>query len=333
MTSEAEKKEIDEIALDWLATLQSDSLTPEEEQQFYDWLEADEANQKAYIAAEHLWQRGEALAHAQNMQQSAVDSLNIKPKPNRRVQYFWLSSAAMLLVAALTSVFFLSMEEQVPSPLSYATRLGEQQTVALPEGSSITLNTQTKVDVVIGLEGERRVTLKEGEVFFNVASNPDKPFKVRTPHGMVKVLGTQFAVYQKGLESSVTVLEGEVALYPGTDRWEESKEPIILSTNESLSLGIAESVVKKVDSDKLLSWRAKMLYFEGQPLSEVVEALNRYYGKSIILQGSDLNIKPVYASLSLESNFSDNLALLKASLNLSESSSSAASEIILRAAN
>lgn len=91
----------------------------------------------------------------------------------------------------------------------YSTVQGEQRTVALPDGSMVYLNTDTAIAVVYG-DDERWVELLRGEALFQVASNPDRPFRVIAEGGMTEAVGTAFVIREDPVDTVVTVTEGVV---------------------------------------------------------------------------------------------------------------------------
>jgi transmembrane sensor len=94
----------------------------------------------------------------------------------------------------------------------YVTATGEQRTIHLSDGSTIELNSKSRVRVLFS-ERERDVDLLEGQALFHVAKNPTRPFLVRASGTTVRAVGTQFDVYRKSSGTTVTVVEGRVAVY------------------------------------------------------------------------------------------------------------------------
>lgn len=95
---------------------------------------------------------------------------------------------------------------------NYVTRIGQQKTHLLADGSSVQLNTNSRVRVDYG-EQYRDIYLQQGEVYFDVAKDEGKPFRVFAGGGRVQAIGTAFVVRLKaGRAVQVTVTEGRVAL-------------------------------------------------------------------------------------------------------------------------
>ena len=101
---------------------------------------------------------------------------------------------------------------QLASPV-YATAIGEQRSIELSDGSTVILNSKSKVRVRYS-KTERLVDLLEGQALFHVAQDSVHPFIVSASGTRVRAVGTQFDVYQRRSSTTVTVLEGRVAILP-----------------------------------------------------------------------------------------------------------------------
>ena len=115
--------------------------------------------------------------------------------------------AAVLILAALMHysgvLVYLSAD--------YATATGQQRRVALPDGSTLLLNSGSAVALDFGA-AHRRVRLIEGEAFFEVVRDPDRPFQVTGRFADVEVTGTAFAVRATGERDNVTLQHGSVSV-------------------------------------------------------------------------------------------------------------------------
>ena len=122
-------------------------------------------------------------------------------------------------VAALVAVFVIgfSMNIQTPSPVHisgngvYETRVGEQNAITLVDGTVIELNTASRVQVDYTAQ-RRSIRLMQGEAFFTVNKDPHRVFEVAAGSGVVRAIGTAFAVRFNEQALTVSVTEGKVAL-------------------------------------------------------------------------------------------------------------------------
>lgn len=194
----------------------------------------------------------------------------------------------------------------------YNTATGEQRSIALEDGTTIDLNSRSKLRVRYD-DHRRIVELKEGQALFKVAKDPNRPFTVQSNGTEVRAVGTQFDVYRKTTGTIVTVLEGEVAVtniqkVPGTPITGVSGlshvHEVSVSAGQQLTvptLAAAEACtraqcpseadiqlpdasanpatstdIKPVDTTAAIAWTRRQLVFQATPLSEVVDEFNRH---------------------------------------------------------
>jgi transmembrane sensor len=124
--------------------------------------------------------------------------------PSRRI--LAAASCAFVLVLAGTAWWKV---ERFPS---YRTDIGERRSITLADGSTVDLNARSRLRVEF-TKGERRVELMEGQALFQVAKDKNRPFIVSSGAATVRAVGTQFDVDRKVTGTTVTVLEGRVAVY------------------------------------------------------------------------------------------------------------------------
>ena len=283
------------------------------------WKAADGKYQREFIATAHLLADMEGLA-------DDPDILALKDRPApiplrertsarpSRWTYApaWTTAALVVMAVALFGYFDRhSHSISDDSVQRHVTRIGEQKTVQLADGSTITLNTGTQLLVDITAR-ERKVILERGEAWFDVAADAQRPFTVDTGFRSVTVLGTQFNIHKLPDQLQVAVIEGMVAMHSSQEA--PSQIAPLLSEQGSDKSGrqyrigpgwVAEfDVVRQQISayapdnmQALYSWRSGVLDFDGAPLVEVVRELNRYSGKKILIEDAgiiDLKVLGVF---------------------------------------
>lgn len=139
-----------------------------------------------------------------------ADSANRARRRNRRVPRRIFAAASAIFVLVTAGVVWQTQRY----PL-YTTDIGERRSITLTDGSTLDLNARSKVRVEFS-GAERRVELLDGQALFDVAKDPQRPFIVRSGEAIVRAVGTQFDVYRKDSGTTVTVLEGRVAVYNST---------------------------------------------------------------------------------------------------------------------
>lgn len=129
------------------------------------------------------------------------------PSAQRRYaarRFFAIAATLLVAIGAVGAHQYLTRN-------IYETNIGEQRTINLADGSTLILNADSRVRVRYS-ETERTIDLEEGQALFKVAKNPSRPFVVRSGEASVRAVGTQFDVYRKSTGTTVTVVEGKVAV-------------------------------------------------------------------------------------------------------------------------
>jgi transmembrane sensor len=178
--------------------------------------------------------------------------------------------AASLLVAVLLGWFTLPRTQQ------FQTKFGEQRSVLLADGSRVTLNTASTIQVRLRAD-RRSVYLVRGEALFEAAHDMSRPFEVHVGNAVLRAIGTQFNVDLRTDRTVVTVVEGRVAVVGENGKSPDPRLPI-LSAADRLVIGRAGAGVPEhgVNVDTETAWTHRQLVFERRPLGEVAEEFNRY---------------------------------------------------------
>jgi len=179
--------------------------------------------------------------------------------------------AASLLVAIGADWLLLSRPQQVQ------TGFGEQRSLVLGDGSRVTLNTSSKIE--IRLRTDRRVVdLIEGEALFEVAHEAKRPFDVRVGNVVVRALGTQFDIDQRPARTTVTVVEGRVAMTRGGGPAQGDAALAELSAGDRVLIDEGGSIKLQqgVNLEEATAWTRHQLIFERRPMSEIAAEFNRY---------------------------------------------------------
>ncbi len=310
---------IEDEALRWVARLQSPSLTSQQEALFFSWLDISTAHQAAYVNAEAIWQQGHIL--------ESIPREEDKTLKRKRFDFSIPAFNFPKIVApvATAGVLVLLFGLELLHPFNHTpqqdheTQTGERQEVVLDDGSRLILNTNASITVSFNRD-QRLVKLNRGEVYFDIEKDKNRPFNVLTASGSVRVLGTQFSVFDNKKDVIVTVVEGKVSLSNDKDPINSFLPLITLTKDQRLSLGQANAKLEPVpvNAESKTSWVKNKLVYQGETLKEVVRDINRYYQSKLILGDEALSNKEVVAVLQLD-DFSSTLNALKSSLNLKSS--------------
>jgi transmembrane sensor len=273
-------------AIEWLARLRADDVTPQETADFAIWLAASADNQHAFDSAAEVWQL---------TAQMPVQSITLKPKVHRHGSLLPLATAASVLFAA----FMLVLQLATPS---FATGKGEQRRVVLADGSIAFMNTASKMQVHYSAD-ERRIVLHQGEVWFDVAKNAQRPFTVDGRYADAKALGTAFSVRETPGFTRVSVTEGTVVLLS-----ENGQQSPHLGPGDESTVSATATDYQQVDPELVLSWQRGQLVYNDVRLDDLLKDLNRYLPKTMTINDQHLEDLRVSAVLNLD----DQEAMLEA---------------------
>lgn len=208
------------------------------------------------------------------------------PPRRERVKALKIGLAAGVgVIALLAGTLYLASAQDA----AFRTPVGGMASVPMPDGSKITLNSDSEIELEISRR-ERRVNLLRGEAFFDVAKDPRRPFVVYANHNRVVAVGTQFAVRLKPDAVQVVVTEGRVRV---------EKAPLIGSGRPLASLeagNVANSApdVVRVDrmpvpeAERALSWRTGHIALRKTRLADAVAEFNRYNLRQIVIEDPSL---------------------------------------------
>lgn len=207
---------------------------------------------------------------------------------------------AATLIATLGIAFGIYRYFSTPH---FETRIGEQRDVLLPDGSRMTLNTDTVVAVHYS-DRHRYIELKHGEALFAVKRDANRPFDVAAGETLTRALGTEFNVDLRAAGVTVSVLEGAVrvgSLKDGSNAngktgsaAETNGEPIpptALAAGQALEFRSKERRVRGETANlkRIQAWRTRRLEFSDTPLAEALEEFNRYSTTRVTIGTPELN--------------------------------------------
>lgn len=262
----------------WAELMKDGDFEPGYRLAFTRWLTADPRNMDEFACAVVFFLNDEgrrvryAVPLAEWPRLGNVDRIRFRK---------WLSVglAASVLLAAIGEWIWFSRASPAAEQV-YATRTGETRSLTLPDGSAVTLNTQTHV-VWIPIPGERRLRLDSGEIYVTVTHDAQRPFVVVSDTGTVRVLGTHFDVYRHRGDGRVTVsvLEGRVEVNcaqpdPGSAmpcNRELAKNQQVVFTRTRIVTDVHE-----ISGSDVVRWRNGEMTVAHASLSDVIGDLARY---------------------------------------------------------
>lgn len=171
-------------------------------------------------------------------------------------------------------------------PVIHETAVGERRTVALPDGSRVTLNTATRL--AARFDGDHReVVLETGEALFEVAHRDGAPFDVLSQDGRIRVTGTRFNVYRQTSFTQVDLLEGGVTAGPAKG----AGASVQLRPGQAVRLSPSgrPGAISVAQAARIDDWNHGRISFDGASLSEAAAEMNRYSNTPLRILTPSLN--------------------------------------------
>ncbi|MFB4392344.1 MULTISPECIES: FecR domain-containing protein [unclassified Pseudomonas] len=254
-----------EAAIAWKLCLEGGDGTADERNEFKRWHEACEEHARAWFQLGMLDQRvGAAAGPARHA------LLQSRAGLRQRIGKVGGGLAGMLLLGGLLA--WVGAPSLSPDYwlADQRTATGELRTLRLEDGTLLSLNTHTAVD--IDFEGEQRViVLRQGEISVETGHGDTRPLWVRTDDGRLRPLGTRFLVKRERAGTRLEVLQAQVAAKPrdnGNEQVVREGQQVLMSAN---GLGALSPVSAGADA-----WTRGMLVVDNVRLADLVAELGRY---------------------------------------------------------
>lgn len=281
---------IEAEAAGWLARQDALVMNVEEQRAFDAWLHASTAHRVAWLRLRAAWTQADA-AHPPALR--VVDDDAAEPVPDgwararAPLRARWQMAAGLVLACAVSTLFLMRAGDDVTR---YATQLGENRTLALADGSRITLNTGTRMHTSATV---RRAWLDSGEAYFDIAHDPAHPFEVVAGSSRITVLGTRFSVRHEGDTTRVLVEQGHV-------RVSDTGGTMDLLPNQSARVdggNLVGTQERTADTERALAWRQGRIVFDQTTLAQAAAEFNRYNRRKLIV------IDPRVAAITMGGSF------------------------------
>jgi transmembrane sensor len=300
--SESQKRQRDDQraskeAQDWIVRLSSGNITDAELSRFKAWRDKSHENAVAFARERKFWQQLGAA-------DSGVDARPQGTPPaslGRRA--FLLGSAA----AAASAAVVVAPKLKLFWEADYRTAAGEQSDIVLPDGTQVTLNTDSALALHFR-PNLRRVELLQGEAFFDVQTHQEAPFRVTAFGGAADINHGTLAVRALDDEAVITMMQGGASVSsPGIDQSLpfSSDKAVRLAAEQQIRYlrGNAPAAATAVDIQQALAWRTGRVIFDGKPFAEAMAELGRYVPERILLADRSRSSDPVSAVFSIRQAF------------------------------
>ncbi|WP_346837285.1 FecR domain-containing protein [Microbulbifer sp. SAOS-129_SWC] len=283
MNVEVVDEAIREQAADWLARCDSGAMSAAEQRALDRWLAADARHRLAFAQCRQLGLMTELLRDDPELN---ADLPPVRKAVRRRGRWQWLGAVAAVVLVAVT-VLLVRAHFAIDY---YQTAIGAQRVVHLDDGSTLMLNTDSRVGVRYS-RGQRDLYLDRGEAFFMVAKNHRRPFVVHVRDSEVRAVGTAFNVALRAGDVRVAVTQGIVEV-KAADAAGKARHLARMLPGQGIDYPAAHpqhnSGVTPVNLEKVTAWQTNRIYFDNDRLEDAIAEYNRYTTRKVVLVGDEL---------------------------------------------
>jgi transmembrane sensor len=320
-----------QAAARWALLLEEGQLNAREQREFSQWLEAHPAH--ATVFRDCNWALDSIARHAATPELTALRSAALSIQSAHRPRVWLVGGAAAALAASIATVFLFSLLAPDPFPSGsmrpavrvadsrtalYSTAIGERAAITLPDGSIVTLDTDSSLRVAFDGR-ERGVHLLRGQALFEVAK-AKLPFAVHARDQRIIAVGTIFNVRVDRERVKVALVQGVVRVRTEPPRSAVSAEAepapvkeLVMTAGDVLEAeALQQIVLRREDVRNLASWPRGMLVFNDARLSDAVAEVNRYTTRPIAI--ADASVGAVRVSGVFHSNDPERFAYAMAEI-------------------
>ena len=276
-------------AAEWIELLGERPLDTLSERRLQKWLNAHPAHRKLLTRMIASWADPALLEILKQYDQRQPWWRFSKANDLLWPALFGISLASVVSIVFLTINYLPRQAAEPPAQVAQV-YLSAQQTQqhTLADGSVITQSGESEMMVAL-TDSTRRIALRKGAAFFDVASDKQRPFQVDIQNATVVAVGTQFNVDKTAKGVAVTVYEGAVEVRANA----QSTPTLLRSGEKTLITEAGLGPVVQVDIAKLVDWRSGWIEMQGEPLEDLLEQLNRHNTAKVKVLQSPLGGLPV----------------------------------------
>ncbi|MEQ8556519.1 MAG: FecR domain-containing protein [Cyclobacteriaceae bacterium] len=253
-------------------------LSEREEMILRSWLESDPAHRKQFLQLKLIHQREapEILEKYEKEVWGLLKKNITQGKPQQVFPAILKWAAVFLIISSTLAIIYYQKAADVTDEvlaMNFIEKVclpGQKITTVLPDGTTVRLNSDSKLIVPEKFTGDERVVKLEGEAYFEVARDTSMPFIVEVSDYQVKVLGTAFNI--NDIKRQVAVRTGKVSVQSASGKHVElSPDEMVSITNEGLS------DIKSFDATYVFGWTDQKLVFVDNDINEVFDKVERWF--------------------------------------------------------
>ena len=325
-STRVEKQSIQEQAAYWYVLLESSDCTSKQRELFKQWKNQSEAHRQAFAKVESSNNFVEHRLVDPIFTQMTQEALEQSKTSLRNSRWLKFSAVAAIITLAVGFSFFggywptnngMPSTDFVQSQSElnknaqtriYKSAIGQRSTIDLADGSAVTLNTNSRIEVVFSAQ-QRAIKLTQGQAYFDVAKDIHRPFVVEAGDKRVVALGTAFEVkLDQAKAVQVTLVEGKVAVDDvASENIKEAIQRVREQSSESKAVQLlpgdrliakpqqSAQIIRLDNANESTSWRDGRLVYRREAILNVIQEMNRYTNQKITL-ADDNKVKQVQVS-------------------------------------
>ncbi|MEO1438032.1 MAG: FecR domain-containing protein [Bacteroidota bacterium] len=276
-------------------------LSEEENEKLQAWLKADPGNQQTYDELFLIWKATPQLAEKKTATytlntetQLKVLQQKIQPSAPQKTVIRTLSPLRKFVAAAsilllITAGWWFSQSSNASWAIA-KTDAGAIQEIQLSDGTMVWLNENSELTYPKTFKGSKRQVHLNGEAYFEVAKDPNKPFMIEGPATQIEVLGTKFNYQTTNPDGAAVtrVLEGKVRFSPLSTKGETAN--LILTENEKGIYRKGENTLEAFEdqAQNAIAWKTGRLVLDNMKIPEVIQLIEQHYQTRIDYQQSGI---------------------------------------------
>ena len=240
---------------------------------------------------------------------ATIQRYNLEKERMRRRRNRIRWAASLALIMGFSTIFYWfkgesvnSSPELVAESVTFEAPAGVKSSISLEDGSKVHLNSGSRITYPKNFSEDKRLIRLEGEAFFEVAKDPNRPFMVNSGHLTTTALGTSFNIKAYPNQFvAVSLVTGKVRVEDQNNQANQA----LLSPGEGIQADLEKHLWKqsKFDLEEILAWMNKTLVFKNTPLKEAILQMENWYGVKVHVAGEipkDLSVSGKFKDETLQ---------------------------------
>lgn len=264
----------------------SGSLEEPQTTKLFEYLEDHPDEKKIFEEFKARWElSGDmVLAQESSVEASWQAFVELKKGKAKSVSMWQILSKYAAIVLISVGLGFLFKEMAKSQPTNYLTLEGETRTVVLSDSSLVFLNESSLIAVSADYGVDERAVELEGEAFFEITKDQDRPFVVETGGTTTTVLGTAFNLNAVGGEVALVVVSGKVSFDT------EDQRQLVLTKGMAANFVPETGKLAMMEPESnLMAWHSKTFQYDNESITNVLSQLSNYFKVDIKTSNPKIN--------------------------------------------